>query len=83
LTPFNMMNGIETMSNAAALRERAANCREMAKEYHPSVGKPLLDKARELDRLAAELERNGIERRRLEGGARMQAAPALFGKRGS
>src|SRR3954465_784798 len=55
------------MSNAAMLRERAANCREMAKEYHPSVGAPLLEKAIELDREAAELERNGRERRREEG----------------
>ncbi|MDB5692354.1 MAG: hypothetical protein JWO81_1417 [Alphaproteobacteria bacterium] len=76
-----MMNGMETMSSAAALRERAANCRQMAKEYHPSVGRPLIDKARDLDRLAAELERNGIERRRSEGGARFQAVPKLFGKR--
>jgi hypothetical protein len=69
------------MSNAAMLRERAENCREMAKEYHPSVGKPLIDKAIELDRRASELERNGRERRRDEGG--FIAMPAKeFGKRG-
>jgi hypothetical protein len=78
--PSMTMNGIETMSSAAALRERAANCREMAKEYHPTVGRPLIEKARDLDRLAAELERNGIERRRAEG-ARFNPEPKLFGKR--
>ena len=55
------------MSSAAMLRERAANCREMAKEYHPSVGAPLIEKAIELDREASELERSGRERRREEG----------------
>jgi hypothetical protein len=81
-TRSNMLTGIETMSSAAALRERAANCREMAKEYHPTVARPLIEKARDLDRLAAELERNGIERRRSEGGGRFKAEPKLFGKRG-
>jgi hypothetical protein len=71
------------MSNAAMLRERAANCREMAKEYHPSVGAPLIEKAIELDREASELERNGRERRREEGGGFIGGPPAMtFGKRG-
>lgn len=68
------------MSNAAMLRERAANCREIAKEYHPSVGRPLLEKAIELDREASELERNGRERRRSEGGG-FVAPVRPFGKR--
>ncbi len=72
------------MSNAAMLRERAANCREMAKEYHPSVGRPLIEKAIELDREASELERNGRERRRGEGGGFVGGPPAItFGKRGA
>jgi hypothetical protein len=67
------------MSNAAMLRERAEHCRELAKDYHPSVGRPLLDKAIELDREASELERSGRERRRDEGA---YVAPArMFGKR--
>jgi hypothetical protein len=70
------------MSNAAMLRERAENCREMAKEYHPSVGKPLIDKAIELDRQASELERNGRERRRAEGGFIAAPRKKEFGKRG-
>ena len=70
------------MSNAAMLRERAENCREMAKEYHPSVGRPLIEKAIELDREASELERSGRERRRSEGGFIAMAPPRPFGKRG-
>ena len=71
------------MSNAAMLRERAAHCRELAKEYHPSVGKPLLDNAIELDREASELERSGRERRRGEPGGPAAAWPAItFGRRG-
>lgn len=70
------------MSNAAMLRERAAQCRELAKEYHPSVGKPLLDKANALDREAAELERKGRERRRGEpGGALFARSAPTFGRR--
>ena len=52
------------MTNAAALRDRAAHCRLLASEYHPSVGRPLLEKARDLEGKAAEIERNGRERRR-------------------
>lgn len=51
------------MSIATALRERAARCREIAKEYHPSVGRPLYLEARELEREAALVERLGVERR--------------------
>jgi hypothetical protein len=69
------------MSNAAMLRERAANCREIAKEYHPSVGRPLLEKAIELDRRASELERSGRERRRSEGGGFVAPPVRPFGKR--
>jgi hypothetical protein len=35
----------------------------MAKEYHPSVGAPLIELAANLEREAAELERYGVERR--------------------
>jgi hypothetical protein len=52
-----------TMSGADALRERAARCRVMAKEYHPSVGAPLIELATELEQKAASLEREGVERR--------------------
>jgi hypothetical protein len=71
------------MTNATMLRERAAHCRELAKEYHPSVGKPLLEKATELDREASELERNRRERRRDAAGGPATTPPStLFGKRG-
>ncbi|MDB5720472.1 MAG: hypothetical protein JWP15_1090 [Alphaproteobacteria bacterium] len=50
-------------SKAASLRERADRCRVMAKEYHPSVGAPLIELATELEREAAILERYGVERR--------------------
>jgi hypothetical protein len=53
----------KAMSEAMALRERAARCREMAKEYHPSVGAPLYVRAADLERQASELERSGVERR--------------------
>ena len=52
-----------TMSEAQALRERAARCRVMAKEYHPSVGAPLIELATQLERDAAILDREGVERR--------------------
>ena len=48
---------------AGALRDRAARCRQMAKEYHPSVGAPLIELATNLEREAATLERSGRERR--------------------
>ena len=55
---------LTTIPEAAALRERAARCRVMAKEYHPSVGAPLIELATSLEREAASLERSGVERRR-------------------
>jgi hypothetical protein len=51
------------MTNANLLRERAARCRQIAKEYHPSVGRPLYETALRLDREAAQIERGGVERR--------------------
>ncbi len=70
------------MTNAAMLRERAAHCRELAKEYHPSVGKPLIEKAIHLDREASELERNGRERRRSAAGGPVAVPPRrMFGRR--
>jgi hypothetical protein len=51
------------MTVAAELRERAQRCRDIAKDYHPCVGRPLWTKARALDVEAARLERRGIERR--------------------
>jgi hypothetical protein len=54
---------LTTNSPAGALRERAQRCRVMAKEYHPSVGAPLIELATTLEREAAELERGGHERR--------------------
>ena len=48
---------------ATRLRERAVRCREIAKEYHPSVGAPLYETAAELEREAARIEREGVERR--------------------
>lgn len=53
----------QTILEAEGLRERALLCREIAKDYHPSVGAPLWAKARELERHAAKLERRGVERR--------------------
>jgi hypothetical protein len=76
------VSGIFTMSNAAMLRERADRCREIAKDYHPSVGQPLLEKATELDRQASEIERNGRERR-AEGGFILTPPAPRFGKRGA
>ena len=40
---------LTTIPEAAALRERAARCRVMAKEYHPSVGAPLIELATSLE----------------------------------
>jgi hypothetical protein len=51
------------MVDVNELRERAVRCREIAKDYDPSVGAPLWAKARELERQAAKLERGGMERR--------------------
>jgi hypothetical protein len=53
--------------DAPALRQRADRCRLMAKDYHPSVGAPLIELAVSLEREAAALERGGLERRALAG----------------
>jgi hypothetical protein len=58
------------MFEVIKLRERAVRCREIAKDYHPSVGAPLFDMAREFERQAAHMELQGIDRRK----------PALFGR---
>jgi hypothetical protein len=70
------------MTNAAALRDRAAKCRDYAREYDPAVARPLLDKARELDFEAALLERAGRERRlpRLTGRDAFLVDRPAFGK---
>jgi hypothetical protein len=73
------------MTNAAALRERAADLRVLAKNYAPETGRSLSLKATALERLAAELERNGRERRQppltLKQRAALPSRP-LFGRRG-
>ena len=51
------------MSEVMKLRERAVRCREIAKDYHPSVGAPLYVQATEFEREASRLEREGTERR--------------------
>jgi hypothetical protein len=51
------------MSHVAKLRERAFRCREIAKEYHASVGAPLYETAAALEEEAALIERQGQERR--------------------
>jgi hypothetical protein len=52
-----------SMTNAAALRDRAAGFREIAKEYDPAAARSLYETAEGLERQAAEVERNGRERR--------------------
>ncbi len=61
------------MSYAAKLREQAFRCREIAKEYHASVGAPLYETAAQLEREAALIERHGRERR--QGGLFGHALP--------
>jgi len=72
------------MTSAAALRDRAAKCRNHAREYDPSVARPLLEKARALDFEAALLERAGRERRlpRLTGRDVFLNDRPVFGKLG-
>jgi hypothetical protein len=73
------------MTNAAALRDKADELRSLAREYAPEVGRPLTVKARALERLAAELERNGRERRLSPLTLKQRAGlpgPRLFGRRG-
>ena len=72
------------MTNPAALRERAARCRDFAREYDPSTAVSLLEKAKRLDYEAALLERAGRERRLPRPTAReafLLARRPLFGKR--
>jgi hypothetical protein len=52
------------MINAAEIRAQATQLRNHAREYSASAGSPLLSRAHALEQLAAELERNGRERRR-------------------
>lgn len=73
------------MTNPAALRERAARCRDFAREYDPSTAVSLLEKAKRLDFEAALLERAGRERRLPRPTARdsfLAASRPLFGRRG-
>jgi hypothetical protein len=73
------------MTNPAALRERAARCRDFAREYDPSTAQSLHDRAKALDYEAALLERAGRERRLPRPTAReafLLTRRPLFGKRG-
>jgi hypothetical protein len=70
--------------NASELRAQAAQLRHHAREYSASTGWPLHSKAYALEKLAAELERNGRERRRRRLTLKeLEAAPppVLFGQR--
>ncbi|MDT9598950.1 hypothetical protein [Sphingosinicella rhizophila] len=51
------------MTESTKLRERAVRCREIAKDYHPSVAAPLYVQAADFEREASRIEREGIERR--------------------
>jgi len=51
------------MSSAMKMREQAALCREIAKDYRADVGAPLYEEAAALEREAARIERQGMERR--------------------
>lgn len=53
------------MPDPSELRDRAALCRLIARDYHPAVGRPLYQKARQLEREASQIDRSGIERRGL------------------
>ncbi len=73
------------MTNAAALREKAADLRSLAREYAPEVARSLSLKAQALERQAAELERNSRERRQPPLTLKQRAAlppRRLFGRRG-
>jgi hypothetical protein len=73
------------MTNAAALRDKAEELRLLAREYAPDVALPLSLKAVALEREAAELERNGRERRLPPLTLRERAllpSPRPFGRRG-
>ena len=71
------------MTNAATLRERAAQVRDHAREYESWVARPLLERARALELEAALLERAGRERRAIRTlGPRRPAPPPrpVFGR---
>ena len=69
------------MTQSHALRERAAQCRSLAREYHPDVARPLIEQADGLERQAARLERLGVERRRDERRWAASARPVrIFGR---
>ncbi|TFI56994.1 hypothetical protein E2493_17285 [Sphingomonas parva] len=68
------------MTNSTALRDRAAQCRQLASDYHPDVAKPLIQKAEMLEREAARIERSGVERRREEVRWSAQRRPRTFGR---
>lgn len=73
------------MMNTTEMREKAAQLRAHAAEYAPSTGWPLLVRARALERLAAELDRNGRERRQPRLSMKdIETAPRrpVFGRRG-
>jgi hypothetical protein len=70
--------------NASELRAQASRLRHHAREYSSATGWPLRSKAYALEQLAAELERNGRERRRRRLSLKeLKAAPPpiLFGRR--
>ena len=72
------------MINAAEIRAQATQLRNHAREYSAVTGSPLLSRAHALERLAAELERNGRERRRDRTGmreSRKLPPRRLFGRR--
>ena len=67
------------------MRDKADQLRLLAREYAPDVGLPLSLKAGALEREAAELERNGRERRMPPLTLRQRAllpSPRPFGRRG-
>jgi hypothetical protein len=73
-----------TVINASELRAQAGRLRQHAREYSGATGWPLLSRAYALEKLAAELERNGRERRRPRLSLKeLKAAPPppLFGRR--
>lgn len=80
-----MTDPTQSITNAAALRERAEHLRRLAGEYDPSVGRPLLEKAAGLEWEAARIERNGRERRQPKLSGRDSCffpARPVFGRRG-
>lgn len=60
------------MANPSELRDRAALCRQIARDYHPMVARPLYQKARQLERQASQADREGVDRRCPVGNAYLQ-----------